>query len=83
MYTPETLRRLSDEIESIPAQNDYGTLDEANKARAHAAAWQARDTELIEALNRVVSYADAHWTHNNKGAWRVIDAARAAIKKAE
>jgi len=52
MYTPETLRRLSDEIESIPAQNDYGTLDEANKARSHADAWQA-DIDFHKALVEV------------------------------
>ena len=75
MYTPETLRRLSDEIESIPAQNDYGTLDEANKARSHADAWQARETELVEALRNLV---DGYPYINDNP---LLVAARLAIKR--
>lgn len=72
MYTPETLRKLA-----LTGSTSGVTME------AHADAWQARETELVEALRRIVSYADHHWTHNNVGAWQVIDAARDAIKKAE
>jgi len=86
MYTPETLRRLSDEIESIPAQNDYGTLDEANKARSHADAWQARETELIEALDGLLAHLWDGRKRDVKKDYSLMVAevaARNAIKKAD
>jgi len=67
--TPDDLRAIAP---AVPWLRD--------DIHAAADAWEGQVKEMVQALAKVVSYADSHWTHNNRGAWRVIDEARTAIK---
>jgi len=80
MYTPETLKALAEE----PQIRGTGS---AARLRAHANAWQARETELIEALmdaEFLLHKLSINWLEAASmvdSMKRIAEAARATIKK--